>query len=212
MLFAAAQIITIPMQFAVHRKAQDFLDGTISGDTFKNAVNTLTSISALQSGFNIGIIVITMIWMRKLILNHRLLGRPYSSWGPGWAIGGWLVPPGAIYAVPWLIFKELWRGSDPANVPNDPAWKQRPVAPIVHIWWIVYGFLPLVGGIVGAGIGVSGLSAVTSGTSEHRLATLYTDLFSVQIVTSVIAIAGAVVYGKLVRDLTKRQQHLIGEA
>lgn len=209
-IYAALQILGIPVQFAVRSKARDYLAGTISADTFKEAINPLNALNALQSGATIAIAIITMIWMRRMIRNHRLLGRPYSTWGPGWAIGGWFLPPGAVYAIPWLIFKELWRGSDPANVPNDPSWKQRPVAPIVHVWWICYGFLPLVSGVVGAGFTFSSLNGLADESNTQRLAEIHTDLFAVQLITSAVMLVAVVVYGKLVRDLTRRQQALTG--
>ena len=64
--------------------------------------------------------------------NLRKLGRPGQTWAPGWGIASWFVPPCFVYAVPWLMFKELWRGSDPGVPPGDPSWKQRPVPATDH--------------------------------------------------------------------------------
>ena len=59
----------------------------------------------------IPIAVLTIIWMFRMAGNLRQLGRTGATWAPGWAIGGWFCPPCAIYAIPWLMFRELWRGS-----------------------------------------------------------------------------------------------------
>lgn len=236
-LVAALQIVSIPMQMAVHSRAQDYkaayqalpvpADDAPPAereaweqqlrpelDRLRDAQTAHGSVIGVELGATLAIAILTMIWMRKLILNHRLLGRPFSTWSPGWAIGGWFLPPGGIYAIPWLIFKELWRGSDPANVPNDPSWKQRPVSPIVHIWWVLFGFIPLVGTIAGSGaIGGFGNSSTASSnpTKWYDFAKVQTSAFPVLLVVAIIAVITPVVYGKLVRDLTKRQQVLTGE-
>jgi hypothetical protein len=154
--------------------------------------------------------------MRKLIANHRLLGRPGSKWSPGWAIGAWFVPPGAIYAVPWLIFKELWRGSDPANVPNDPNWRQRAVSPIVHVWWVLYGFVPILGAIAGSA-GLANFRTLTKSSAKtdtekwYDLAKSTNHWFAVQLAVAVLAVAATATYGVLVLNLTRRQRALTGE-
>ena len=149
--------------------------------------------------------------MRKLIANHRLLGRPGSKWSPGWAIGAWFVPPGAIYAVPWLIFKELWKGSDPANVPNDPAWKRRPVSSLIHVWWILYGFVPIVSAAINAGGGgLASLRDVTK-TDDLDLAKLYTHHYGLQLAVAAIGVVATFVFARLIFDLTRRQRALTGE-
>jgi uncharacterized membrane protein len=120
-----------------------------------------------------------------------------------------------VYVIPWLIFKELWRGSDPANVANDPSWKKRPVSPLVHIWWVLFGLVPLIGTIAGSGaLGGFGETA-TSGSNDptkwYNYAKVQTSSFAVLLAVAIVAVITPAVYAKLVRDLTKRQQRLTGE-
>jgi hypothetical protein len=115
-----------------------------------------------------------------------------------------------VYAVPWLIFKELWRGSDPANVPNDPSWKQRPVSPLVHLWWVLYGFVPIIGTVLTAGSSFANLRGVASNTAVD-VAKLYTNNFALQFTVSILTVVGTVVFGLLVQNLTRRQRALTGE-
>jgi hypothetical protein len=206
----ALQVIGIPVQIALHDKAQKFLAGGITKDAFQSALHTQQNVSGFQGGSTLAIGILTIVWMRKLINNHRLLGRPGSRWSPGWAIGGWFVPPGAVYAVPWLIFKELWRGSDPANVANDPNWKQRPVSPLIHLWWVLYGFIPIIGTALTAGTSIASLRGVASST-DIDVAKLYTHNFVLQFVIAVLGIAGTAVFALLVQNLTRRQRALTGE-
>lgn len=209
-IVGALQVIGIPVQLALHDKAQKFLDGSISSDSFRDALSTQQNVSGFQGGATLAIGILTIIWMRKLINNHRLLGRPGSKWSPGWAVGGWFVPPGAVYAVPWLIFKELWRGSDPANVPNDPNWKRRPVSPLVHVWWVLYGFVPILGAALTAGSGLASLRDIGK-TDDTDVAKLYTHNFSLQVVVAILSVVGTVVYALLVQNLSRRQRALTGE-
>lgn len=206
----ALQIIGIPVQIALHDKATKYLAGSITEDSFESALQTQQNVAGLQAGATLAVGILTILWMRKLINNHRLLGRPGSKWGPGWAIGGWFVPPGAIYAVPWLIFKELWRGSDPSNVTNDPNWKSRPVSPLVHVWWVLYGFVPLAGALLTAGGALSSLRDATK-TDDVDVAKMYTSNFSLQILVAVLSVVATVTYALLVQNLTRRQRALTGE-
>ena len=76
--------------------------------------------------------VLTVIWQWRLAKNHQQLGRPGTSLGPGWAIGGWFIPL-ANFVLPFIQFRELWRGADPEAQPN--AWKQGRVSPVLWLWW-----------------------------------------------------------------------------
>jgi hypothetical protein len=206
---AAFQVIGLPVQFALRTKAEQFLDGRITKSSFEDALKTQQSVTGVQGGAVIALIVLTMVWMFRLAKNHRALGRPDSTWVPGWAIGGWFVPPGVVYAVPWLMFRELWKGSDPANIRNDPNWKSRPVSPLINLWWIMYGFVPIVGAVVGLGVGFSFRDFTQDATAD--LAKLATKWFWLQFAVSVVAVATTCIYAKIVHDLTKRQRALTGE-
>ena len=210
-IIIAIQILLIPGEINLRSKALKFLDGDLSFASFEDAVNRQQSFMAIQSAVTLAVAILTMVWMRKMMRNHRRLGRPGSKWRPGWGIGGWFVPPGAIYAVPWLIFKELWRGSDPANTPGDPNWTQRPVSPLVHVWWVLYGFVPLVGLVLTSVVLSPRLNMSFGAEVDARdAADFYTDLFWVQMLMAIASIASAVVYSILVRRLSERQSALWG--
>jgi len=232
-LVAALQVVSIPLQFATHSRAQDYKEVYLANpkpaetaeraaqqqweDAITPTLNKLrdsqtvySSVTGIQMGGMLAIAIMTMIWMRRMILNHRLFGRPFSTWTPGWAIGGWFLPPGGIYAIPWLIFKELWRGSDPANEPNDPSWKQRPVSPLIHLWWALFGLVPIIGTIAGSGVLFGLGTTATSGSSDptewFNHAKVQVSAFPVLLAVAIVGVITPLVYAKLVRDLTKRQQ------
>jgi len=206
-VIAAFEVIDIPAKFALRRKAHRFVTGSITEDAFRDALRRQGTIAGLQGAAVIAVIVLTMVWMYRLALNHRVLGRPDSTWAPGWAIGGWFVPPFAIYAVPWLMLTELWRGSDPANTPNDPAWKRRSSTPLLVVWWILYGFVPILGLVAFTTIGFGNVPVNNVEDYARRL----DDYFALQFALSLVSVASAAIFAKIVHDLSLRQGRLTGE-
>lgn len=210
---AAVQIASIPVELAIGDKAEKFRNGTISLDSFKDALNKQQGLAGLQNGAQLAAGILTILLLRRMIRNHRALGRPGAKWGPGWAIGGWLIPTAVI---PWLILKELWKGSDPQNLPNDPSWRQRAVSPLVHAWWVVFGLVPIA--LVGSNVAVA-LNTVRDAASRGRteletyetLADIYSSLQYIQVSVGIAIVVAAVLFAKVIIDLSRRQQALIGE-
>ena len=157
----------------------------------------------------IPIAVLTMIWMFRMAANLRKLGRTGQTWAPGWGIGAWFVPPCVVYAVPWLMFKELWKGSDPTIAPGDPAWKQAPVSPLVTVWWVLYGLVPLLGVLLGRGH-----RRATARRDDHarRSPSDSSDFSAVNIFFAVVGMVATFVYLRLVRDLSARHMQSTREA
>ena len=206
-------IIMIPLQILVvigtiniNEKAKDFLNGVISRSEFEDA--TQANVGTFAGLLIIPVAVLTIIWMYRMASNLRVLGRHGATWAPGWAIGGWFVPPCVLYVVPWLMFKELWRGSDPDVGYGDPSWKQGRVAPIVTIWWVMYGLLPLVGILTAASI-FSQFSA--GGADIDDLAEQYDKWATVNVGMAVIGIGTTAVYLMLVRQLSARHMRATRE-
>ena len=46
-----------------------------------------------------------------------------GTWGPGWAIAGWLLPP-FVCVIPTLMLVEMWKASDP-DVPIGGDWRTK---------------------------------------------------------------------------------------
>ena len=205
--------ISVPLQLAalfdlvrLSRQARKYLDGAITEQAFRDSGRV--NLSSLGSLMVLPVAVLTMIWMYRMSANLRKLDRQGQTWAPGWGIAGWFVPPCAIYAVPWLMFKELWRGSNPAIARGDPDWKRTPVTRLITWWWVLYGLVPLLGFFSAAGLA----SAVRSGMTIRTLAERLRDYVGVNIVLSLVAIAATVVYIQLVRQLSSRHMQSIHEA
>ena len=199
------QVIGVFASLSLIDKAKKYLDSNGATD-FDGTQNSISSLSGLLI---IPIAVLTMIVMYKMANNLKALGRTGATWAPGWAIGGWFVPPCVLYVVPWLMFKELWKGSDPDLAPGDPNWKQGPVAPIVTIWWVMYGLLPLAS-IFTVGSMFSQLSK--GDDSNEVLAKQLSDYATISTVLSVIAIGTTIVYLLMIRQLGARHMKATREA
>ena len=205
-IYLPLQVIAVIDLARWSRQARRFLDGTISEQSFRDSVRV--SAGSVVGLLVIPIAVLTMIWMFRMSANLRRLGRPGQTWVPGWAIGAWFVPPCVVYAVPWLMFKELWKGSDPATRPGDPWWKQNRVSPLVTWWWVLYGLI----GSIGTLSSFSLLQDVRAGETIRARAERFRDAAASGIVFTLIAMVTTVVYIRLVTQLSNRHMQSIGEA
>ena len=189
-------------------EARDFLTDRIDEDAFLEAYAPSLLLGFVQGAATIALVVLTMIWMYRLASNHRALQRN-GTWAPGWAIGGWFLPPGALYIIPYLMFRELWKASDPAVPAGDQRWKENPVPAVVTVWWVLYGLAPIPLAIAQ---GLSDFSARTFNGDSETLAEAIDDRFTVTLVTSLVAAAAAVAYIVMVRQLSRRHRQLTGES
>jgi Domain of unknown function (DUF4328) len=204
MIFVPLQLIGILGLFQLRDKAEQFLRGDISERTFNDA--TRTNIGSFAGVLVIPIAVMTMILMYRMAKNLQLLGRGDATWSPGWAIGGWFCPPCAVYAIPWLMFRELWKGSDPALAPGDTTWKSRPVPMLFNVWWVLYGLVPLLGLVTSAGV-VSNISNVDTTDLAERV----DDFLVVNVALAFVSAIAGVVYLVMIRQLAARHMQATGE-
>ncbi len=206
-------IISVPLQalgmvgiFQVRAKARDFLAGNISQSDFSDAATAnLTSLGGLLV---IPIAVLTIIIMYRMAANLRRLGRNDPTWAPGWAIGGWFCPPCVIYAIPWLMFRELWKGSDPSLEAFDPTWKQRPVSPLVNVWWVLYGLVPVLGILT---VGNIGVGRSFGEIDWEELARNTVDRHALTVGFAVLTIVTIIVYLAMIRQLSARHMQATRE-
>jgi Domain of unknown function (DUF4328) len=186
--------------------ARDFLADRIDRDQFTEDLAPYTLVNLLTGAVFIALVVLTMIWLYRIAANHRTIGRRLT-WAPGWAIGGWFLPPIVLYIIPLLMLRESWQASDPDVPPGDERWRQSPVNPIVYVWWVLYGLVPIV-------FLVTGLTVQTSAFSgnENDLAEWIDDQEGLLIAQGLVGVAQAIAFFLLVRGLTARHVRLTGES
>jgi lysylphosphatidylglycerol synthetase-like protein (DUF2156 family) len=199
-IFAA---LTVIASQTVTDEAEAFLDGATASDDFIESIAPYLLLTFVQGAVVIASMVLVMIWMFRLAANHRSLHRG-ATWGPGWAIGGWFLPP-LLYIIPTMMFRELWRASDP-DVPIGGDWKSRPVSPLPIAWFVVYSVIPIALMFARSDTVLSGL-----GGSDEELAKQIAGDQGVVIASTVLTVVAAVIFVAFARALTARHQRLTGE-
>jgi uncharacterized protein DUF4328 len=189
-------------------EARDYLAGRIVKADFDEAYLPSLLFQTVQGTATVAIIVLTIIWMYRLAANHRALQRN-GTWSPGWAIGGWFLPPGGLYIIPFLMFRELWKASDPTVAAGDQRWKENRVGPVVVVWWVLYGLAPIP---IAIAQGLSDFSARTFSGDSEDLAEGVADQFTINLVTALVTAAAAAAYVVMVRQLSRRHRQLTGES
>jgi hypothetical protein len=183
--------------------ADRFLEGDVASEDFISTIAPYLLLTFVQGAVVIASVVLVMIWMYRMAANHRALHRG-ATWGPGWAIGGWFLPP-LLYIIPTLMYRELWRASDP-DVPVGGDWKSRPVSPLIMLWFLTYSLIPLGLMFVESDTVLSGL-----GGSDDELARQITGDQGLVIASTAVTVVAAVVFVSFARQLTARHQRLTGE-
>ena len=127
--------------------AKDLIAGDITDDEFIDDLAAYNLSGGLTLVSQVALIVLTMIWLFRIAKNHVALGRRLT-WGPGWAIGSWFVPP-IVYVIPFLMLRESWKAADPDVPPGDERWKAGRDTPLVWAWGVLYVVVPIVFIVVG---------------------------------------------------------------
>jgi Domain of unknown function (DUF4328) len=206
-IVAIGQVLSVATTGTVRDAAREYLASDRSDaadDAFQDdlAVNGLTSL--LAGAASIAVIVLSMIWLYRVAANHRSLGRQLT-WAPGWAIGGWFLPP-LLFIIPLLMLRESWKASAPDVPPGSPEWKQKGESPLIWTWFLVYSVVPIVLAILGA----SQFRNFSRDTED--LAEYFDEQQGLIIASGLVTVLAAIAWGLVVREITSRHARLSGEA
>jgi hypothetical protein len=201
---ALMSFVELAARQAVTDEADDYLAGIKDSDEFTQSIIGYATVGVVSGLLSVAAAVVTIIWMFRVAANHRALHRG-GTWGPGWAIGGWFLPP-LIYVIPTLMLRELWKASDP-DVPVGSDWKRSAGSPLPIIWFVLYTVVPFISFASEAG----GMLDELQG-SERTIAERITGDQTADIVVALFTVAAAAVFIVLVRRLTDRHRRLTGEA
>ncbi|MFI6947131.1 DUF4328 domain-containing protein [Streptomyces sp. NPDC050422] len=74
-------------------------------------------------------VVVFLVWFRRVRQNAEVFDAYAHSMRPGWAIGAWFVPVGALW-LPHRVASGIWTASSPGG-------SNRPPTPrgLLHAWW-----------------------------------------------------------------------------
>src|SRR4051794_24663491 len=132
---ALMSFVELLMRQTVRGYAEDSLAGSIDKQELRHRILTYSIVPVIGSALQLAALIVTVIWMFRVASNHRALHRG-GTWGPGWAIAGWVLPP-FVWVIPTLMLVEMWKASDP-DVPIGDNWRTKTGAPLAVMWGVMY--------------------------------------------------------------------------
>lgn len=185
--------------------SEAYLADRMSDEEWSEELLPFLGATSLAGLATIATFVVTIVWLYRVAANHRSLGRQVT-FGPGWAIGSWFLPPG-LWVVPALMTREHWKAAEPTSPPGTESWRSSPEPYLVWIWFLLYGPLSLAINVV-SGLGFGG----GFGADTEDAARNFVDAGSTGYLSSAVTVASAVAWLLVVRGLTARHRRLTGEA
>jgi hypothetical protein len=101
--------------------------GTVSADRLAELDDRVVAAAWISGGAFVLGGILGILWFRRAYKNLKSMGR--NSYGPGWAIAGWIVPIMSLFR-PYQMAKELVRES--------PRVRGNEGTGLVGIWWLLY--------------------------------------------------------------------------
>lgn len=203
---ASALVALIGLWPAANDRARAirFLNDEISQDDSIRDILGGAWLEVLEGGLLLATVIVSIVWLYRVLYNLSSLQRT-NTWGSGWAVAGWFLPPG-IYVIPALVLQAAWKGSDP-DVPLRRGWKQGKANPIIWVWFLTYSVIPVIIGLASADIALAGFSSNPEVAAQAAI-----DIFGYTVVSSIIGLIGAVLWFVVTRQITQRHTELVGEA
>jgi hypothetical protein len=203
-VYALASLISLAVVGSVKDASEDFLANRITTEEFDDKLGAygfggLLSVVGLLAG-----IVVSMIWLYRIVSNHRAIGRAVF-WAPLWAIFGWFLPP-FLFIIPFLLLIETWKAADPQSRPGTDGWKRGGIPPVLIIWFAIFGVART------AATFLTGSPFDQLSRDRDKLANRFVDHAAGVSIQAAVEVLGAIAWGAVVWSLTKRHTELTGEA
>jgi hypothetical protein len=205
---SALAIVAVVLQATVRDDAKAYRGGSLGIDQFKDRLDPYFA-AVISTGLVSGAaLVLLIIWSYRAAANLGWLERRPQRWRKGWGIGVWLLQGLTLSILPFLMLRELWRGSDPGVPRGDPRWKERPFPPLLA-WWLAINIAQAITAAAGAGfIGIS--SGVSFNNQTDDVAKAIAERFPAIVIAAVLSLVSTVLLIVIVRQITTRQAHAIG--
>lgn len=200
---AALSLALVGLGFTLRDKA----DGSLS--VFEDALGPYVLVGLLSGALGLAALVVQIIWTYRMAQNLRTLRRDGQSFGPGATIAINILGGCTLGILPFFMWRELWKGSNPQSPAGDPSWKQSALGSIVIGWFVlqivtvVSTFSISVGSSFNAGFGTG---------KSSDLAEQFRDKAGATALSGVLAVATAIVFIMVIRQLTDRHMQSTGES
>ena len=197
-LWIAVSVLVLLLQFRLHNSAVTFRQGGLSTSDFVDKLAPFMVVSVVSAGLGIAILVLQCIWSFRMASNLQVLGRQPQTWKPGWGIAVWLLSGCTLGILPFLMTRELWKGSDPDLSPGDPRWKTGPTGPAISVW---FG-LQIASVIVGVAAGMSAATYGVGSTDRDSIAKALDQRLPLVVISGLLTVAVTAAFIAMVRQLS----------
>ncbi len=203
----ALQVLGLILQLTLRGSALDVQDGNITLNDFDGKLGLYGAIAVITSVIGIALLVVQIVWTARMAKNLGALGRTPQTFGVGWTIAINILGGCTLGILPFLMWRELWKGSDPESPAFDPSWKSRPNGTIV-----VAHLVATLGAVVlGFALGAAGAVSVIRNNGSSDIADNLSDRFGIVLGAGVLQIVVSVIFIQLVRQLAARHMKAIAE-
>jgi hypothetical protein len=181
---ALVSVITIVALLLRIRVVGDYLSGTAEVGRIDAADDFVVTSNVLWIVMLVATAPVFIVWQYRHAKNARVLGS--TSWGPGWAIGGWFIP----IANAFLPVRQLYV----ASKFSDP---RQNGAGIVIAWGLTWA--------------ITNVVTRAAGRQETNTLEDFRSVDTTSIVGEVLSIAAAGLAILMVRELTRKQETMLSE-
>ena len=195
-----ASALGLVTQLTLRGDALDFRDGSTTIEEFGDKLGPYLAVTAIAGLVGLATLIVQIIWTFRMAKNLQFLGRQDRTFSPGATIAINILGGCTLGILPYFMWRELWKGSDPESPPGDPTWKQRPVGQIVHTWLIA----TLLTVVVAAFLGIRNAIARVSRNSNATIAKQLDEQMALVVASGVMSLISAVVFLGLIRQLSAR--------
>ena len=192
--------LSLVIQLTLRGNAVDFREGTTTIKEFADKLGPYLFVSAVTGFVGLATIVVQIIWAFRMSKNLQVLGRQSPTFSPGATIAINILGGCTLGILPYFMWRELWKGSDPESPAGDPGWKQRPIGAVVHAW-LVASLLTVV---VAGGLGIGNAVTRISRNSDATIAKQLDSRIGLVGAAGVLSLASAIIFLMLIRQLSSR--------
>lgn len=203
----ACSAVVLALQVAVKDDADAYRAHQLTPEVFRHRLTPYFTAQLLLGTVGAATIVLLIVWTYRMAANLDVLGRQPHTWRRGWGIGVWLLQGCTFSILPYLMLRELWRGSDPEVAPGDPTWKQRPISPLLQAWFAVN----LAQLVAAAGSGTFAVGSFSVGRATDKIAEATGDRLPFIVSAAVLGAASTILLIAVVGQLTARHAAATGD-
>lgn len=208
MLAGVGGVIAVVLSSGQSTDAEEFLAGSITEAEFDEALAAVNSLQVLVTVATLATAVLSIIWMYRIATNVRAAGRS-TTWSPLFAIFGWLLPPGVLYVIPFLVLRELWKASDPSPAASGDQWRHSGDNAVLWVWFALFGLVTAV--LFAVDLASGDLGAATN-PNRTTIAEDLIDFGALDWLSPLVALGAAIAWVVFLRQLTARHRRLTNES